>query len=165
MSLSNLIRGKREPAMLATATPATFATGRRTVASVASVAVATPPQRLSALPLKVGTGNAATTSYWWLIHFADRNPLEVACTPEVTQAVILEQYPDAIAAEPFEPTLQAPEAAMTTSEIEAIRSLLIQLDETDPAMIASIYKQCHQDANARAYLLKQSNNGNHDANL
>lgn len=54
MSLSNLIRRKSDPVGFATATPATFATkegGRgRTVASIATVAVAKSPQRQTAPP-------------------------------------------------------------------------------------------------------------------
>ena len=45
-----------------------------------------------------GRGKAA---YWrWRIHFADRNPLEVAFSPEATHAEVLDFYPSALAAEP-----------------------------------------------------------------
>lgn len=44
---------------------------------------------------------AATASRWWLIHFLDGAPLEVACFPPATWAEILERHPDAIAAEPI----------------------------------------------------------------
>lgn len=37
---------------------------------------------------------------WWLLHFPDREPLEVACFPPSTHAEILSRYPDAVAAEP-----------------------------------------------------------------
>lgn len=61
MSLSNLIRGKSEPARFATAIPATFATPRaesgRTVATVATVAVAKSENEK---PEKVGAGGTAT---------------------------------------------------------------------------------------------------------
>ena len=61
MSLSNLIRGKSEPARFATAIPATFATPRaesgRTVATVATVAVAKSEHEK---PAKVGADGTAT---------------------------------------------------------------------------------------------------------
>ena len=40
-------------------------------------------------------------SRWWLLHFADREPVEVACFPDVSHDEILERHPDAIAAEPI----------------------------------------------------------------
>jgi hypothetical protein len=43
------------------------------------------------------------TSRLWLIHYTDRNPLEVACSPPATHAEILARHPDAIAAEPLAP--------------------------------------------------------------
>ncbi|WP_297504145.1 hypothetical protein [Ferrovum sp.] len=51
--------------------------------------------------LKVGAGDTATASRWWRIHYPDR-VVEVSFNPEATHAeVILEWYPDAVAAEPF----------------------------------------------------------------
>jgi len=46
--------------------------------------------------------SSATTSYRWLIHFADRNPLEVAFSPAASHAEVLDAYPDALAVEPLE---------------------------------------------------------------
>ena len=40
------------------------------------------------------------TCWRWLIHFADRNPAEVAFSPEATHAEVLDFYPSALAAEP-----------------------------------------------------------------
>jgi len=63
MTLSNLIRGKSKPVGFATATPATFATQERergrTVASVASVAVATRqmPEAMAASAPKAANGS------------------------------------------------------------------------------------------------------------
>jgi len=95
MSLSSLIRGKSEPARFATATPATVATLEgdkvRTVATVATVNVANPTETIS-----------ATTSRWWLLHYPDREPVEVASFPPATHAEILERHPEAIAAEPIQ---------------------------------------------------------------
>lgn len=156
MSLSNLIRRKSEPVGFATATPATFATqdgkNGRTVASVATVAVAKSTQGKTAPPAKVGAGDAATASRWWLIHYPDRDPVEVACCPEATHADILERQPDAVAAEPFTPAaIRQPSAPMTASEETAIRAWLAMIEETDPATIAEVIGQCELDAGARDY--------------
>lgn len=155
MSLSSLIRRKSEPVGFATATPATFATlegGKgRTVASVATVAVAKSPQRQTAPPAKVSPGDTATAFRWWLIHYPDRDPLEVACCPEATHADILERHPDAVAAEPFTPTIRRPSAPMTAKEETAIRAWLALIEETDPATITEVIGQCQRDADARDY--------------
>lgn len=155
MSLSNLIRRKSEPVGFATATPATFATQEgewgRTVASVATVAVAKSPQGQTAPPAKVGAGDTATASRWWLIHYPDRDPVEVACCPEATHADILERHPEAVAAEPFIPSIRQPSAPLTASEETAIRAWLALIEETDPATIAGVIGQCQRDADARDY--------------
>ena len=101
--------------------------------------------------LKVGTGDTATASRWWLIHYPDRDPVEVACCPEATHAEILERHPDAVAAEPFTPTIRQPSAPLTASEETAIREWLALIEETDPATIAEVIGQCQRDADARDY--------------
>lgn len=101
--------------------------------------------------LKVAAGGTATASRWWLIHYPDRDPLEVACCPDATHADILERHPDAVAAEPFTPTIRPPSAPMTASEETAIRVWLALIEETDPATIADVIGQCRQDADARDY--------------
>ena len=154
-ALSNLIRGKSGPVEFATATPATFATlegGKgRTVASVATVAVAKPPQGQTAPPPEVGAVDTATASRWWLIHYPDRAPVEVCCFPDATRAEILERHPDAVAAEPFTPTIRQPSAPLSAEEEAAIRAWLALIGETDPATIAEVIGQCQRDADARAY--------------
>lgn len=143
MSLSNLIRGKFEPVRFATATPAIFATlegeKRRTVAGVATVAVAKPKEP------------ETITAFRWLLHFTDRDPLEVTSIPEATHAEILAEYPDAIAAVPFEPTIRQPYAPMTGDEEKAIRAWLALIEETDHATIADVLNKCKQNADARDY--------------
>jgi hypothetical protein len=102
MTLSALIR-KRDTGNLATAIPAIFATQPKveaaTVARIAKIAVANPTEEKTAPPPKVGAGDTATASRWWLIHYPDRDPLEVACCPDVTHAEILERHPGTAAAE------------------------------------------------------------------
>ena len=104
MTLSALIR-KRDNGNPATAIPAIAATQPKeeaaTVARIATVAVANPKEEKTAPPAKVGVGDMVAASRNWLIHYVDRNPLEVACSPEATHAQILECYPAAVAAEPF----------------------------------------------------------------
>ncbi|MBH2009040.1 MAG: hypothetical protein I8H71_04985 [Xanthomonadaceae bacterium] len=162
MSLLSRLREK-QAGKVATATPATFATQaageRRTVASVATVTVAKSPQGQTASPAEVGvtegnpcgTGDTATVSRWWLIHYLDRDPVEVACCPDATHADILERHPDAVAAEPFAPTIRRPSAPLTTEDEAAIRAWLAQIEETDPAIIAEVIGQCQRDADARGY--------------
>ena len=156
MTLSALIR-KRDTGNLATAIPAISATQPRgetgTVARIATVAVANPEERKAATPAKVDTGDTATASRWWLIHYPDRDPVEVACCPEATHAEILEQRPDAVAAEPFTPTIRQPPASLSAEEETAIRAWLALIEETDPATIAEVIGQCQRDADAWGYFI------------
>lgn len=55
------------------------------------------------------TYSADSPARWWLIHYPDREPVEVACFPSTTHAEILERHPDAIAADPINQA--APEPA------------------------------------------------------
>lgn len=154
MTLSALIR-KRDTGNLATAIPAISATQRKgkaaTVARIATVAVANPKEEKTAPPAKVGAGDTATASRWWLIHYPDRDPLEVACCPEATHADILERHPDAVAAEPFTPTIRQPSAPLTAEDETAIRAWLALIEENDPTTIAEVIGQCQRDADARDY--------------
>ena len=154
MTLSALIR-KRDTGNLATAIPAISATQPKgeaaTVARIATVAVANSKEGQTAPPAKGCAGDTATASRWWLIHYPDRDPVEVACCPEATHADILERHSDAVAAEPFTPTIRQPSAPLTASEETAIRAWLALIEETDPATIAEVIGQCQRDAEARDY--------------
>ena len=154
VSLSSLIR-KRETGGIATAIRAIPATdgwdNGGTVARIATIAVANPKQGQTVPPAKVGAGETATASRWWLIHYPDRNPVEVAYCYEASHADVLERYPDAIAAEPFTPSIRQPSAPMTASEESAILAWLALIEETDPATIAEVIVQCQRDADARDY--------------
>ena len=46
-------------------------------------------------------GDPPGKAWRWLIHFADRNPVEVAFSPEATHVEVLDIYPSALAAEPM----------------------------------------------------------------
>jgi len=181
MTLSALIR-KRDTGNLATAIPAIPATQPRgeaatvariatvavanpkeretappaTVARIATVAVANPTSEKTATPVKVDADRTATASRWWLIHYPDRDPMEVSCTPPATHAEILERHPDAVAAEPFDPTIRPPSAPMTASDEMAVRAWLALIEETDPATIAVVIGQCQRDADARGYFIGQA---------
>jgi hypothetical protein len=156
MTLSALIR-KRDTGNLATAIPAISATQPKgeatTVARIATVAVANPKEEKTAPLPKVGAGDTATASGWWLIHYPDRDPVEVACCPEATHADILERHPDAVAAEPFTPTFRQPSAPLSASEEAVIRAWLALIEETDPATIVEVIGQCQRDADARHYFI------------
>jgi hypothetical protein len=105
MSLSALIR-KRGTGNLATAIPAISATQptgeAATVARIATLAVANPKEEKTAPLPKVGAGDTATASRWWLLHFSDRESLAVLFVPAVNHAAVLASYPDAVAAEPLD---------------------------------------------------------------
>lgn len=128
----------------------------RTVASVATVAVAKSPQGQTAPPAKVGDGDTATASRRWLIHYPDRDPLEMACCPGMSHADILERHPDAVAAEPFTPTIRQPSAPLSAREETAIRAWLALIEETDPTNIAEVIGQCKRDADARVYFTQRA---------
>ena len=100
---------------------------------------------------QVGAGDMAIASRWWLIHHVDHNPREVVCYPEATHAEILERYPEAVAAEPFNPMMQTPSAPMSADEETAIRTWLALIGEADPATITDVIAQCQRDADARDY--------------
>ena len=154
MTMLARLREKRN-GNLATAIPAISATQPKedaaTVARIATVAVANPTSEKTAPPAIVSPGDTATASRWWLIHYPDRDPVEVTCCPEATHADILERHPDAVAAEPFTPTIRQPTAPLTASEETAIRAWLALIEETDPATIAEVIGQCQRDADARDY--------------
>ena len=42
-----------------------------------------------------------TASAWWLLHYPDRDPVQLVSHPPATLAQILKQHPEALAAEPF----------------------------------------------------------------
>lgn len=155
MTLANLIRAKNKPVAVATAIPAISAIHGQekggTVARIATVAVASPTSEKTAPLPKVGAGDTAPASRWWLIHYPDRDPVEAACCPDATHAEILERHPDAVAAEPFTPTIRRPAAPLTAEEEKAIRAWLARIEEIDQATIAKVISQCQRGADGRDY--------------
>ena len=96
-----------------------------------------------------------TASIWWLIHYPDRDPVQVSCCPAVSRGDILEWHPDAEAAEPFTPVITVPDRPMIHGEIEMVRRYCLsekcQLDE-----VQNILDQCQHDADAREYFIKKA---------
>jgi hypothetical protein len=106
--------------------------------------------------LKGITNDTAVASRWWLIHYPDRDPVEVSCTPPATHAEILDLHPGAVAAEPFTQAIRQPSAPLTTEGETAIRAWLALIEEADPATIAEVIGQCQRDADARDYFAGQA---------
>lgn len=93
--------------------------------------------------------------FMWLMHFTDRDPILSSFWPEVTHAEALASYPDAVAAEPYEPPPPTLEP-MTADEEEVIAGWLEYIGETDPATIGETIRQCQKDPEARRYFLDRA---------
>jgi len=59
-----------------------------------------PPTRQE-WPQTQADTDTATTSAWWLLHYPDRDPVQLVSHPPATLAQILQQHPEALAAEPM----------------------------------------------------------------
>lgn len=96
---------------------------------------------------QVGAGDTALeagTAYRaWLIHFADRDPVQSYCTPPATHTEILASHPDAIAAEPIKEAIPD-EAAPEFREQYAHAREDVPEEEKADGMIT-----CRQCANRR----------------
>lgn len=49
----------------------------------------------------ISANDPAATSWRWVLHYQDRDPVELHTTPESTLAEVLRDFPDAIAAIPI----------------------------------------------------------------
>jgi len=126
----------------------------RTVATVATVAVANLQDAKTAPPLEAGAGEAR--SVWWRLHFAGRERLEIACTPPATRAEVLAGRHDVTAAEPFEPASTPLAKPLDVKEELLIRRWLSAIGERDEATIATVIEQCRSDADAKSYYLQRA---------
>ena len=63
----------------------------------------------------------------------------------------MEIYPEAVAAEPFTPSIRQPSEPLTAEVETAILEWLALIEETDPATIAEVIGQCQRNADARDY--------------
>ncbi len=159
MTLLALIR-KREPATLANANPAIPANDRLPtggpLATLATLALANPTNEKLEV---IDAADSSIASHCWLIHFIDRDPLELSYYPAATHTEILERHPNAVAAEPFIAPLRRPSAPMTANEEMTIRAWLALVKETDPATIAEVMGQCQHDADARDFFIGLAEGG------
>jgi len=159
MNLLSKLRDKRA-SKIATATPATVATyaggERQTVACVATVAVASSKQERAVLSTSVDIDDAASAIRWCSVHYAGKDPLEVACYPQATHAEILKQHPDAVMVQPLTSTVRQPSARLTPGEETQILAWLSLIEETDPATIAEVIGQCQKDADVRDYFTRRA---------
>jgi hypothetical protein len=89
----------------------------------------------------------------WLVRYPAGESVDITCDPAATRAEILESHPEAVAAEPFEPTVQRPDAPLSAEDELRVRRWLDHIDETDPTTIAEVLHACEADAAARAYFL------------
>lgn len=164
MSLRDLIRGKRVPVKFVTATVATIATPKpeegQTVANVATVAVANATTPEPASPISDGAGNTRVVSYRWRFQYRDREPKEAMYTPAVNHAEALSGEPDAISAEPFEPTRRRPDRPLNKEEQASIGKWLASIGETDVASITTLFWQCNTDEDERRAFLRQAIDSN-----
>lgn len=160
MSLAALIRGKSASDTFATATPATFATPERgsgrTVAKVATVTVAKPSQLQTAPSAKASPGDAATVSRWWRVHYRDRDPVEVSCSPPANIGEVMKGRDGAEWAEAITPAIRQPSAPLTAEEKSLILGWMELIEETDPEVNAEVIGQCQRDADTRAYFIEQA---------
>ncbi|WP_291981806.1 hypothetical protein [Candidatus Accumulibacter sp. ACC005] len=93
------------------------------------------------------------TSWRWLVHFADRDSLEVSVSPAASHAEVLASYPDALAAETFVAELEEGAAPITCHQESAVVGWLADIGETDHAIATDVLIRCKQDSEARAYYL------------
>jgi hypothetical protein len=157
MALESLLSAKRKPAFVTPVTPRNLVGVTLKPLPILDVPLVTPvtPQNHE-IRNEAQKAGEATASHWWLIHFADGEPLEVATTPASTHAEILSLYPSAVAAEPLVPTRQRPRASMNASDEKSIRAWLERIGETDAATVAEVMRQCRQDDEARRYFVGRS---------
>jgi hypothetical protein len=151
VSLADLIRGNRESGAVATVTVATPATlegqGGRTVAKVASVAVANHGSEKTACPV-LDPG----ASRRWLVSTPDGEALDLIYCPPATREQVLGWHPGALSVEPYQPQARTPAAPLSNAEAARLRAWL-EGWEDDPATRAEIWDKCQGDADARAYWL------------
>jgi hypothetical protein len=122
----------------------------------------TPPieEKNSLFPNSGRDSEPRTEKSWrWRVDFIDHESLTVSFTPAVSHAEALEQYPNAVAAEPVpDSTTGAVDPVQMTPEDEAtIRAWLDHIGETDLAAIAEVLDKCLHDPDARTYYLAQAN--------
>jgi hypothetical protein len=97
----------------------------------------------------------ASLSQWWWIHYHDRKPEEVSCTPPATHEEIMAWRPEAIAAEPFVPIPRKPEGPLSQDDEARIRIWLSSIGEMEERF-HEVMDRCHTDADARRYHIEMA---------
>jgi hypothetical protein len=92
-----------------------------------------------------------TTSYCWLTHFSDRDPVAVAFSPAATHAEVMSFYPESMAAEPADEVRRQPDTMLTGDQETASAAWLAQIGESDEAIVGEVLAQCRHDEDARQY--------------
>lgn len=92
----------------------------------------------------------------WLLHYAGRDPDRAVFSPPATWADVLERHPKAIAAEPYPGSSSLAAPALTDAERRMLAAYLERIGEDDPECIATYWRQCEQDAEARAAFLREA---------
>ncbi|SFN45246.1 hypothetical protein SAMN05216386_1028 [Nitrosospira briensis] len=97
----------------------------------------------------------ASFSHWWRIHYRDRKPEEVSCTPPATYEEIMAWRPEAIAAEPFKPIPRKPDGPLSADDEARIRAWVRYIGETEEG-ISEVIDRCHIDADARCFHIEMA---------
>ncbi|MBM4230762.1 MAG: hypothetical protein FJ184_08430 [Gammaproteobacteria bacterium] len=99
--------------------------------------------------LKVGAGNTATISRWWLIHYPNRDPVETVFDQAVTHAELMKWNRDAIAASP----MSLPTSLLSAEAEAVIREWLTLIGETNEAVIDGVLAL--SDSESHRWVLEQ----------
>jgi hypothetical protein len=102
--------------------------------------------------LKISAPNTASATRWWLIHYPDREPLELAFYPEATYAEILKWHPDALRIEPLRSD-QSDDSDPQTDSVSLKWAELV--GEDDPVAIGALVRTVRFDPDARNWIMGQ----------
>jgi hypothetical protein len=97
----------------------------------------------------------ATPSRWWRVHYRDRKPEEVSCTPQATREEIMAWRPEAVTAEPFVPIPRKPEGPLSAGDEGRIRLWLGSIGEMEERL-DEVIDRCKTDADARRYHIEMA---------
>jgi hypothetical protein len=102
--------------------------------------------------LKISAPDTASASRWWVIHYPDRDPLELAFYPEATYAEILEWHPDALRIEPG----RRDQSGDSDPQADSVSLKWAELvGEDDPVAIRALVRAVRFDPDARNWIMGQ----------
>ncbi|MDR3055848.1 MAG: hypothetical protein LBU53_10700 [Zoogloeaceae bacterium] len=90
------------------------------------------------------------TSAVWYLEFPNRDPAEVHFTHDEAREAVAQIYPEAVAIVPVTPTIQQPDAPLSSDDEQKIRAWLADIGADDEET-AETLDRCQQDAAAREY--------------